>query len=45
MICGAFAGARMLAYSVSLPLAAACGMASVCAAAARKNLFSEGSKS
>jgi uncharacterized membrane protein YoaK (UPF0700 family) len=45
MICGAFAGARMLAYSVSLPLAVACGMAAVCAAVARKNLFSEGSKS
>jgi uncharacterized membrane protein YoaK (UPF0700 family) len=44
MICGAFAGARMLAYSISLPLAVACGIAAICAAA-RKNLFSEGRKS
>lgn len=39
MICGAFAGARMLAYSISLPLAVACGIAAVCAAA-RRHLFS-----
>ncbi len=44
MICGAFAGARMLAYSVSLPLAVACGIAAVCAAA-RRHLFSEGRES
>jgi uncharacterized membrane protein YoaK (UPF0700 family) len=44
MICGAFAGARMLAYSISLPLAVACGIAAVCAAA-RRHLFSEGRKS
>ena len=44
MICGAFAGARMLAHSISLPLAVACGIAAVCAAA-RKNLFFEWSKS
>lgn len=44
MICGAFAGARMLAYSISLPLAVACGIAAVCAAT-RRHLFSEGSKS
>ena len=43
MICGAFGGARMLAYSISLPLAVACGVAAVCAAA-RRHLFSEGSK-
>jgi len=41
MICGAFAGARMLAYSISLPLAVACGIAAICAAA-RGRLFSEG---
>ncbi len=41
MVCGAFAGARMLAYSISLPLAVACGIAAVCAAA-RRHLFSEG---
>jgi uncharacterized membrane protein YoaK (UPF0700 family) len=41
MICGAFAGARMLAHSISLPLAVACGIAAVCAAA-RRHLFSEG---
>jgi uncharacterized membrane protein YoaK (UPF0700 family) len=35
MICGAFAGARMLAYSISLPLAVACGIAAMCAAAHR----------
>ncbi len=39
MICGAFAGARMLAYSISLPLAVACGIAAICAAA-RRHLFS-----
>jgi hypothetical protein len=44
MICEAFAGARMLACSISPPLAAACGIAAVCAAA-HKNLFFEGSKS
>ena len=44
MICGAFAGARMLAHSISLPLAVACGIAAVCAAA-RKNFFFEWSKS
>jgi uncharacterized membrane protein YoaK (UPF0700 family) len=44
MICGAFAGARMLAYSISLPLAVASGIAAVCAAA-RRHLFSEGRES
>jgi uncharacterized membrane protein YoaK (UPF0700 family) len=43
MICGAFAGARMLAHSISLPLAVACGIAVMCAAAQR-HLFSEGRK-
>ena len=43
-ICGASAGARMLDYSISLPLAVACGIAAVCAAA-RRLLFSEGRKS
>jgi uncharacterized membrane protein YoaK (UPF0700 family) len=33
MIAGAFAGARMLAYSISLPLTVACGIAAMCAAA------------
>jgi uncharacterized membrane protein YoaK (UPF0700 family) len=41
MICGAFAGARMLAYSISLPLAVASGIAVMCAAA-RWQLFSKG---
>jgi uncharacterized membrane protein YoaK (UPF0700 family) len=41
MICGAVAGARMLVYSISLPLAVACGIAVICAAAHR-HLFSEG---
>ena len=44
MICGAFAGARMLAYSISLPLAVACGITAMCAAA-RRQLFSEGRES
>jgi uncharacterized membrane protein YoaK (UPF0700 family) len=44
MICGAFAGARMLAYSISLPLAVACVIATVCTAS-RRHLFSEGSVS
>ncbi len=44
MICGAFAGARMLAYSVSLPLGVACGIAAI-SAATRRHLFSEGRKS
>jgi uncharacterized membrane protein YoaK (UPF0700 family) len=44
MIFGAFAGARMLAYSISLPLAVACGIAAMCAAA-RRHLFSEGRES
>jgi uncharacterized membrane protein YoaK (UPF0700 family) len=44
MICGAFAGAQMLAYSISLPLAVACGIAAMCAAA-RRHLFSEGRES
>jgi uncharacterized membrane protein YoaK (UPF0700 family) len=44
MICGAFAGARMLAYSISLPLVVACGIVAVCAAA-RRDLFSEGRNS
>jgi len=38
VIFGAFAGARMLAYSISLPLGVACGIAAICAAA-RRNLF------
>jgi len=41
MICGAFAGARMLAHSISLPLAVACGIAAMCATAQR-HLVSEG---
>jgi hypothetical protein len=41
---GAFAGARMLAFSISLPLALACGIAAVCAAA-RRHSFSEGRES
>jgi uncharacterized membrane protein YoaK (UPF0700 family) len=41
MICGAFARARMLAYSTSLPLAVACGIAAICAVICR-HLFSEG---
>ena len=44
MIFGAFAGARMLAYSISLPLVVACGIVAVCAAA-RSDLFSEGRNS
>jgi uncharacterized membrane protein YoaK (UPF0700 family) len=44
MITGAFAGARMLTYSISLPLAVACGIAAMCAAAHR-HLFSEGRES
>jgi uncharacterized membrane protein YoaK (UPF0700 family) len=44
IICGAFAGARMLSYSISLPLAVACGITAVCGAA-RRHLFFEGSKS
>jgi uncharacterized membrane protein YoaK (UPF0700 family) len=44
MIFGAFAGARMLTYSISLPLAVACGIAAICAAA-RMLLFSEGRES
>jgi len=43
MICGAFAGARMLAYSILLPLAVACGIAAICAAM-QWHLFSEGRK-
>ena len=39
LIFGAFAGARMLTYSISLPLAVACGIAAICAAA-RKRSFS-----
>jgi uncharacterized membrane protein YoaK (UPF0700 family) len=41
MIFGAFAGARMLAYSISLPLAVACGIAATCAVT-RGYLFSKG---
>lgn len=41
MIFGAFAGAWMLTYSISLPLAVACGIAAMCAAA-RRHLFSKG---
>jgi uncharacterized membrane protein YoaK (UPF0700 family) len=32
MVCGAFAGARMLHYSITLPLAVGCGIAAMCAA-------------
>jgi hypothetical protein len=44
MTFGAFAGARMLAHSISLPLAVAFGITAVCAAA-RRHLFSEGRES
>ena len=43
MVFGAFAGARMLTYSISLPLAVACAIAAMCAAA--RSLFSEGRES
>jgi uncharacterized membrane protein YoaK (UPF0700 family) len=44
MILGAFAGARMAAHSIALPLAVSCGIAAACATA-RRHLFSEGRKS
>jgi uncharacterized membrane protein YoaK (UPF0700 family) len=44
MILGAFAGARMVAHSIALPLAVSCGIAAACATA-RRHLFSEGRKS
>jgi hypothetical protein len=44
MIFGAFAGARMLACSISLALAVVCGIAAM-SAAARRHLLSEGRES
>ena len=44
MIVGAFAGARMVVYSITLPLAVSCGIAATCAVVQRRS-FSEGRKS